>query len=238
MSFYTSLIFYRPRKPPPLRAADLASFIDAIRKKNLLTRHGSRSLSVKFGKSIDQDDKGTTWEEEITSGLSVTHEINWDIQLSNPSLQQIIDCLKGDRRRIYRAYVALGGPIAEILRPITRSGSADNKIDFCPDGLAIEVGPIELCSLSLSAPVLAGWISVDLSGAGYLFPWSVRELVERAEGSRAIRPVTDLCRTFFPVPPKPPPKRVIDARRQIGELWPYEDLAKPWNWYWGVRETG
>jgi hypothetical protein len=239
MSFYTSVVFYRPRKPPAMTASDIARFIVAIRGAKVLTRFGSRSLSVKFGKSIDKDHKGTTWEKRVAPGIAEVHEIKWDVELDgSPSLQDIIDCLNSDHRRIYRAHISLGMPIADVLRDITRTNSAENRIDYCPDQLSIYVGPVELCSLSSSTMANAGWISASLHGSGYLFPWTVRELVQRAQSSRAIRRISNLCRSFWPVVSKPPPKRVIGARRQLGDLWPYNNAAKPWDWYWGVQETG
>ncbi len=240
MSFYTGLTFYRPREPPAMTASELGQFIAQIRDAGLLANDGFKYLQVRFGRSIDQDERGTSdLEEETAPGLYIMKDIEWDLELSGPSdIAEIIAALANDKRRIYRATASLGTPMDAVLQPITRTNSPENTIDFCPYSLDIEIGPVMIGSLGCEALAFAGWIGVSLSGSGYLFPWTFRDVVKRLEGAPEIQRMTDVCRSFWPVSPGPPEDRIVDMRTQIGELWPYEDLDKPWDWYWGLQESG
>ena len=239
MSFFTSLIFYRPRTPPLLTANDLAQFVARLRDTTLLVDGGLRSLKIKFGDAVDQDDKSTTWNEPLGGGrLFVAREIEWDQHLSDPTIAEMVECLTGDGRRIYRAWISIGALSDEVLQPITRLNSPENDRDFCPDGLSLEVGPIEIYSLGTELIAHVGWIGLSISGSGYLFPWTIQEVVERAATAPAIQRLTDVCRASWPVTPERPEPRIAEARKQLGELWPYADLHKTWDWYWGVCETG
>ena len=218
---------------------DLSRFVAEIRDTNLLGGSGMRNLNVKFGDAIDQDEKDSSWLEEAASGIGVMKEIEWDIELSDsPSLEEIIETLASEQRGVYRAAIGLGMPIDNVLRPITREDSPENEIDYFPDGLSIEVGPVECYSLESEQPLRMGWIELGLSGYGYLFPWTLRDLVERLEGSEEIGRLTDVCRRFWPVPSEPPRPGIAEIREQFKELWPYDEFDKPWDWFWGLQESG
>ena len=125
--------------------------------------------------------------------------------------------MANDNRRIYRASVSLGTPIDAVLQPITRTNSPENNIDFCPYDLDIDIGPVVISSLSCYTPAFVGWIGVMLSGSGYLFPWTFRDAVKRLEGTPEIQRLTELCRSFWPVPAGQPEEHIVDMRKQIGE---------------------
>lgn len=239
MSFYTDLIFYRPRPAPVVTADDLARFTSRLWDTETLTVTGPWYLSVKFGKAIDQDDRGTMWFEEDRSGIEIPHEIEWDVELQNPpDVAGIIGALSGDDRRIYRAHLMLGQPTDGLLHPITREGSPENNVGFFPDTLGVEIGPIEIYNLSSDQPVHCGWIGVSVSGDGYLFPWTFRDVVGRLEASPEVQRICEVCRSEWPVAPERPKRRIRSLRRQLGDLWPYDDENRPWDWYWGVAESG
>ena len=166
-------------------------------------------------------------------------EIEWDIDDLQPhGLEEIIDTLRGDVRRVYRAHLSIGTPVDSLLQPITRLNSPENDRDFTPDTLSISIGPVKVASLGSDDIAHVGWISVNLSGYGYLYPWTIREVVDRLEATPEIRRLADLCRTFWPVPPAPPRAEVVAARGEMGDLWPYDQADKEWDWYWGVQESG
>lgn len=50
--------------------------------------------------------------------------------------------------------------------------------------------------------------------------------------------ITEVCRSFWPVSPDQPDRRVVLMRKQFADLWPYDDFAMPWDWFWGVSESG
>ena len=239
MSFFTSLSHYRPGSPPSVTADDLSRFIAQISETSSLTDSGLRLLQVKFGDSIDQDDKGTTWEEESVPGISMVHDIEWDLDLSSqPTHQQMVDSLASDQRRIYRAFVMLGMPIDDVLQPITRENSPENEINYYPDGLSVEIGPIKCYDMASEEPLHVGWISLSLSGGGYLFPWTFRDAHARLQDSSQIRRLADLCRSFWPVALDSLDPQVIQLRKKLNELWPYDQFDQPLDWCWGLQESG
>jgi hypothetical protein len=239
MSFFTDLIFYRPRPAPVVTGDDLARFTSRLWDTGTLTARGLRLLKVKFGSSVDQDDRPTEWYEEEPSGIVIPHEIEWDIDVPNPpDVAGIIRALSGDERRIYRALVMLGQPTDGLLDPITREASPENEIGFHPDTLSVELGPIEICNLASDQPIHCGCIGVAVSGNGYLFPWTLRDVISRLETSSEAQRICEACRSEWPVQPDPPEKRIRALRRRFPDLWPYDNVDKPWDWYWGVAESG
>ncbi len=239
MSFHTGVMLYRPCRPPPMTADDLGRFIMEIRDAGVLTDDGFQVLQVRFGDSIDQDEKGITCEEDIAWGISTLSTIEWDLNLScMGSVRQLVGALAGDKRRVYRAFVSLGTPTDAVLQPITRTNSPENDTDFCPDSLDIEVGPIEAYDLGGDVRAFVGWVAIFLSGYGYLYPWTLRDVVDRLQDAPEIQRIAQICRSFWPVPAERLEDRVVEGRKQLGGLWPYEDIYKQWDWYWGVRESG
>lgn len=238
MSFFTGLVFYRPCSPPPITADDLSRLVGRIVESGMLTDSGLRALKLKFGESIDQDDDGLLWTEETVPGVSELCEVEWDVHLERTTLRQMLDSLASDDRRVYRAFLGLGAPTGGVLRPITRENSPENEIDYCPYSLSLEIGPIESYDLQSEAPLHVGWIGLTLSGYGYLYPWTLADVVRRLEAAPEIQRLAEICRSFWPVPADPPPADIVGLRREFRRLWPYGDFEKPWDWYWGLQESG
>jgi hypothetical protein len=238
MSFYTSLKFYRPTKPPRITGDEMSRFVADIRKSGVLTDSGLQSAESKFGDSIDQDNRATTWEDD-SGPLATVRGIEWDVELDAPGgLQGIIDTLADDNRPIYRASLTLGMPTDAVLEPITRRGSPENEIDLTPDTLSIEAGPVEVYDLNSEGPFRVGWIGINLHGYGYLYPRTFRDLRDRLMASEAIGKLTELCRSTWPVPPTRPNWFERRKRRRMKDLWPYSTIDLPWDWYWGLAESG
>jgi hypothetical protein len=63
-------------------------------------------------------------------------------------------------------------------------------------------------------------------------------VLQRIENVPKIREIAELCRSFWPMRPMPVEDRIVEMRKELGELWPYENLDKQWDWYWGVQESG
>jgi len=239
MSFFTSLTYYRPCTPPIVTGNDLANLITQLYETGTLTDSGFQILQVKFGNSVDQDEQDSSSAEEIMPGLAVMDDIEWDLDVPKPSgIRGIIDALKGDNRPVYRAYASLGGAIDAVLKPITRTKSPENQINFCPDSVSLEIGPIEIFNLRSDAPAFVGWIGLSLSGNGYLFPWKFRDVFERLESTPEVQRIAEACRSFWPVAPDRPEPCIVELRRQLDDLWPYDSFDKEWDWYWGIQETG
>jgi hypothetical protein len=220
-------------------ADDLSRFIVAIRDARLLTDSGFQSFKVKFGQSIDQNADDITRYECTLAEMVILHDIEWDIDVSNPrGIQEIIDLAMRDERRIYRAAIELGYPIDDVVEPITRKNSPENKTDFYPDTLSIQVGPIYSYNLESNHAQQAGWIAVGISGAGYLYPWTLNDVIERLEKSPHIRRIMEACRAFWPVADPKPELSIAKVQRHSADFGPYEEVGKPCDWHWCVAESG
>jgi hypothetical protein len=217
---------------------DLGRFIAELRAADVLTGGGFQYLHIKFGDAIDQDENDASWSEEIAPRISVMREIEWDLEINKPAgLAEMIAAVTSDSRRIYRGMVSLGTATNAVLEPITRTGSPENKIDFNPYDLSVEIGPVEIHTLE-SDKALVGWIGVSFHGYGYLYPWTLRDVVDRIDRSPEIQRMMQVCRSFWPVPERALDPRIVELRKEVKPLWPYDRYDKPWDWYWGVRETG
>jgi hypothetical protein len=162
----------------------------------------------------------------------------WDLQSYCPSLKGICRLLTSHTKNIYRAAIDLGCATPDICKLLTRDKCADNELELHLDGWALEIGPVFSSFLGSEDDFFVGWVSLSISGNGYLFPWTFAELVQRAESNAGIRKVRDLCRKTWPVDSKPPNLREKKIRRRMGDRWPYSRIDLPWDWFWGIEETG
>jgi hypothetical protein len=71
MSFYTSLRLKRPTKPPVITGDSLARFVAAFEQLNISEGEGPLKAQVKFGETIDQDDRPAGWYESVNEIVSV-----------------------------------------------------------------------------------------------------------------------------------------------------------------------
>src|SRR6476620_10564184 len=111
MSFYLSLMFYRPRKPPVVTANDLAVVISHLADTGKLSSSGTFGAKIKFGDAIDADNKETICYEPQETGIIHVGEIEWDIASSTlKSAMEVMEMLSGNCERIYRANIFLGTP--------------------------------------------------------------------------------------------------------------------------------
>jgi hypothetical protein len=238
MSFQTDLIFYRPTEPPLVNGAALAAFVRAFAGLGVVGEGARFNVHVKFGERIDQDDRPFTWEEPINEVISTYGEIDWDIDESPETLEAAATLLEGETRPFYRGFLSLGEATDEVSSALERSGSPENDIDLSLSAWFLTICPVTIFNLGTETPFLVGWISMNLSGNGYLYPWTFAELLARAESSLAIGRVVELCRATWPVPRVNPDLAMQRLRSQMGDLWPYSDVGRPWDWYWGLAESG
>jgi hypothetical protein len=156
-------------------------------------------LELKFGKAIDQDRFPTTWTQPITEIIGTAEGIDWDVSADLASSDALVEELKKHPQPIYRAFLSLGSVVDEISVTLTRHPSPENEIPLGLYSLDLELGPIDTFKLSSSRPRVVGWISVAISGNGYLYPWKLRDLVQRAEGSAKLQELMQVCRRTWPV---------------------------------------
>lgn len=239
MSFYTGVVFYRPTPPPQITTDRLSRFIQTIIQADVLDDRPIGFLEVKYGSSIDADDNGTSWEEELGSGISAWKEIDWDLQMSGKiSPSEMVTALKADSRSIYRADVILGTLRQDIYEKISRLNTPENAVNFTPYDLSLSIGPIEISGLRSLHPFHVGWVGLKISGPGYLFPWTLRDVVDRIAESPEIQMLQAACRSHWPVTTANPDSQLVAARKHyLGELWPYDRFDLPNDWFWGLQES-
>jgi len=239
MAFFTSLFCYRPTAPPLVTGLDLAAFVRAFHDLHLTKApYSPLTCQLKFGRSIDQDENASSWLKWLLPPvISTTEEIAWDVSDPALSLPQLAERLTNHTQPIYRCYLDLGPAAGEIIGNLARVHSPENEIDLCLDEWSLEFGPIDTCQLGGDVAFRVGWIKVGIAGNGYLYPWSFRDLVERAERVAGMCELLNLCKRLWPVESKPPTRKQVKGRKRMGELWPYPRLDLPLDWYWGLQET-
>jgi hypothetical protein len=253
MSFWTTLHLYRPTPPPVVTGPALASLLRGLHATGAFERKGGESVQVKFGGRVDRDARGTWIDTPVPGvwGISTTKPIPFDVDRPSPTLDQAAELLAGDDRPVYRATVDLGHLRGDIVEALQTRRPHDGHPNMGLWSSYLTIGPIDLAMLDSDAGIPVGWMSVGVGGNGYLNPWRPRDLTNRAAAHPDLRAVADACRLAFPVDPRHPgpmfrgPRRMADLfrarvyeRHQLGELWPFARHDVPWDWYWGVCESG
>lgn len=240
MGFYTSLTYYRPGKPPVVSTSDLARLLVRIQETRLTGDCGFMDVSLKYGPAINRNSlPSVLWQPILDAGrvlLLRSREIKWDLSSRFTSLDAIIEALQQTNRSIYRCRLGLGLVVEDVRPAIFRLNSPENSYDFTPGELSLEIGPIEN-GLMASDHIQVGWMSLNLHGYGYLYPWSSQQAIERVLSVPEIRLMMAAARESFPVAPKTLDRKVIATRRKLWLAWPYESIDDvPYDWCWGVRE--
>lgn len=236
MSFYTVLHFVRPTAPPLVTGRDLAGFVREVAALRLTEPGNGFDFSVRFGRRIDLDRKPIVQTRRLSACVSTHRFIDWDMEEHHADLAGVCDALAGQSRTIYRAHVGFGFLRDEIYAALSRAGSPENTIDLRIDSLGITIEPIRLECLGSAHDQFAGWMSLDVSGPGCIWPWTLPDLIRRAEGVAGLRRAMDVCRRTFPVVPRRPSWWVRRARRRALAFWPCDDVNAPLDWSWGVTE--
>lgn len=238
MGFYTSLLYYRPGPPPRVTASDLGGFFVELEECGLLEGEEELTLALKFGESVDDDDKPISWDEPTDVPLIYGRgEIGWDVELRSQSLAALADQLHAESGTIFRASGTLGMLTDSASQHITRPPCDQNEHGFAAWDCSLTIGPIENCTLSMDKPVHVGWLAIGISGDGYLFPWEPKDIVARAEQSEPLKQLAAICRRHWPSSAPSPNSQTVELRKSMEQGWPYADVRKPLDWCWGVYES-
>jgi len=224
MGFYSSLMYYRPSEPFLATGESLARFVRAFHVLGVSKCGPDRigSLLVWCGVPADAlEDEPDPLDEFV----------EWNIEAHEVPLLEIPDRLSALDQPVRRAFVDLGSVGARSdFDALRRVGSPENDEDFLPDGWSLRLGPI---ATGRDGSYLVGFVAVNLSGNGYPYPWTPRDLVRRAERIESVQRVKRLCEETWPGEPIAPSAEAQAARRALGKYWPYENVDRPLDWTWG-----
>ncbi|MBI2302013.1 MAG: hypothetical protein HYU66_24175, partial [Armatimonadetes bacterium] len=200
MSFYSSLILFHPGKPPQMRGTDLHELAVSLRDAVGVTPSSNASVSLKWGRRIDQDYERTNEMEWDESGM-VGHlrSFPWDVKHFNVPWDAAWPSPFVLNHSIYRAYVSLGDLTKPAIESLAAADPAESWSRIEPDCAAIEINPICPVTLSSEQRVCTGLLAVKFAGYG-LFTW--RSLAEYAAQYAVAPPVLEarrICRERYPV---------------------------------------
>jgi hypothetical protein len=238
MSFHTTCVFHRPRTPPVVRCRDVALFVRQLANLNVIEERFFEESHVAFGAGIDQDDQPDRFHVPVTpdGAIAEMHEIDWSWRSTAKSLAELASALESaPQEPIYRAWFSLG-TLGEVTRNhLLRLPGPENSQHFAPDSLSLKFGKIEVLDRELDVPIHCGWIGLMVSGPGYPYPWTRHDVLARLESDPHLMQMAELCRRTWPVSPEDADPGVVAMRIQCADYWLYDDLKKPWDWYWGVN---
>jgi len=238
MSFFTTIHFYRPGPALVISTAQLADFMERVAETGITTCEPS-SLHLKYGKCIDKDMKPSYWWEPVneTGVISFGRSVRWNIDRYDLDFQSSLSILRNHDKSVYRALIDVGALADHIIAALSRDPGPENERGLYPDSLSIELGPTTISDPNEEPEYLVGWMSINLSGNGYLFPWTHRDLIIRLNACHEVQRLMSLCRETWPVEPLIPSPDVIALRKEMGELWGGDDYDAPADWRWGIQES-
>ncbi len=197
------------------------------------------SISLKGGAAVDSDNLPTIITEPTAlPGMSRIRSIPWDVERRNQTHADLVKILEGFKQTIYRAHLSLGPDSSKLGEYVEAMAFDVPDRNLFLDSWSLELGPITSHSLTSDWEVQCGWISLSWHGNGYLYPWTFPQLVAYLEKNEEIQSLMALCRRTWPVPSEPVDYAVMEVRKNMEDLWPYERCDLPWGWIWTLRETG
>jgi hypothetical protein len=233
MGFWSTLLYYRPGQIGSVSTDDLANFVEAFLDIGVTEPAGTAALKLRLHAAKSEEDARFMTFVPTTDDKSGIHTIRgpkWDLNLKveNEKLADIIRNLQGE---VYLAWIELGYLNTELRHTIERIGSPENSEDFVPESWSLRLGPVEIGQ----PRCVVGDLAIGVGGNGYLFPWTLAELISRAERQPKIRDLMQLCRRTWPIAPEVPHLSMQSAREQLGKHWPYERVDLALDWCWGLE---
>lgn len=232
MGFHSTLLYYRPGKPPSLVGDAVANFVEQFVSLGLTIGDSTDVLLLKHGDAAEDDKPLTRVIATATEGIATVDDSMWDFESHRQPLLDAPRVLRDFDQVISHGHVGLGALVPHVVEQLSRIDSPENDVDFVLDSASLLIGPIET---GPDGEFMVGSLAVGLGGNGYLFPWTLRDLVERAERIPEVQQMVELCQATWPVEPAVPDQRIQEARRHMREYWPYDRVDRPWAWYWGLQ---
>lgn len=238
MSFWSSLTLARCARPPVVAASAIGRLLGDLITTGALVGKEPLLCELKYGPRVDADERTTdTVDWDDSSIIGTVRNYPWDRSETFPSIASLADALAADNHSLYRAHVSLGPLHTDIVAALTREPSPKNEMGMSLSGASFHVGPVLVSGLAGANKTLVGWMGLSFSGPGYYFPWTFREARERAEAVKLVGRLATACRAAWPVPPGGAPAKFVAARRQLGNLWLYDDAELTEDWLWFASES-
>ena len=259
MGAYTSAMCYRAGGAPPIvRSTDLAHFAKRILAMDIF-EWDWMDVSLKFGQAIDQDQRTTHEEEQVSDYTFLMLDYDWHVEehrmkhadalalLQNPPSSREVPYQKSHVLDVFgpKSTTEVFGP--HIYRASLSFGMLKedcyNEISHTLQGnflhlneLSFHIDMTEITDPQEPDIYQIGWIELSIHGSGYLFPWTYEEALARIRRQHALSQIRNICREMWPATTNPPSHKAIEARRRMGKLWA-EPLDAPFDWYWAIHET-
>jgi len=230
----TSATYYRPERPPRVTTTDLASFVEQACALGVIGR-ALPTLNVRYGPGIDADDEPAEWMawQECIGG---TRDSQWKMAEGGRELEHAVESLRGRSLAIYRADITIGLLDPQVVTAVSRITPDGNGENLKLSKLSLRLGPITLDDDEKGTSFHVGWIGLEMSGGGDLYPCTASDVVARLNACDEIAALKALCETMWPVEIKPPSPALVAARRQMGDLWVGTDFDAPVSWRWAIQE--
>lgn len=252
MSFYSAAQFYRPGKPVPLTAADLADFIEKLASTPLGTSDPQlSSVQINWGKRIDK--RIDPWEIETISwrtrikivlmklGVRPLYAYvtnmrigDADIDFDDIPMADVVHALRVHGSRRVSAASIMGALPEDMSKQLGVPASDENPDGFDPFEWGFTFGPAVIADLwDQEAPTLVGWMRWDLGGNGHFHPLTFTQWHAERYENPLLKSITDLCRETWPCDGSPLSRSLIKKRERLEDGWPYPTADRPLDWCWG-----
>jgi len=145
---------------------------------------------------------------------------------------------KRSKRSVYRALVYLGPVQNEFLdRVFLKSELNDRAVSLDTWMFHIEPAIVSDPESATGDRFHLGYFQMSLSGQGYCMPRSQREVMDVVRAQPETQAVEHLCEEIWPATPREATPGVIEMRRAMGSMWPYDELDRPVEWNWVISEN-
>jgi hypothetical protein len=119
--------------------------------------------------------------------------------------------------------------------------SPDNDRTASPHCAGLSLTPTEICMLGSERGFYVGQFSLEISGPGYCFPRTPREIFDAIRTDPGVTPLLEILDSTWPtdVLQLEHARDLLSATLEP-DLWPYDNIAnrpEPPHWLWGVAET-
>jgi hypothetical protein len=181
MAYSTSIYVVYPFEPPVINSATVLRLIDRFAAA-YSTDDAFRSVSIKYGRSVDQDSRsGNWWVPTGTPGIFQSQS-DYDREAYPKTFIDLVQFLSlYPKRPIYRLGCSFGRILERDSALLKREPDEKNKEGMYPWDVSVMLDLVEVESDEDSFELVQlGWIAIGIYGNGRCFPWTHQDLLRRA----------------------------------------------------------